>query len=86
MERSQENAIEWITGSDSAAATVSQTRWINRLRKLAKANPAEVTLTNNEDGSVFATVPLSYIKISAPRKISDEQREKLRERMKGVKR
>lgn len=86
MEKSIENSIEWITGDARVSLTVSQTKWVNKLRKLHEANPSEVGFVWNMDGSVFASVPLSYLKISAPRKISDEQREKLRERMKGVKR
>ena len=86
MEKSIENSIEWLTGDARVSLTISQTKWVNKLQKLHEANPSEVGFVWNEDGSVFASVPLSYLKISAPRKISDEQREKLRERMKGVKR
>lgn len=84
MERSQENVIEWLTGDNRVGMTLSQTKWINRLRKLHKDHPDAVGFTENEDGSAFASVPLPWIKVSAPRQLSQEQREKLAARIKEV--
>lgn len=84
MERSQENVIEWLTGDDRVGMTLSQTKWINRISKLKASHPEEVGLIVNEDGSAFASVPLPWIKVSAPRQLSQEQREKLAERIKEV--
>lgn len=84
MERSQENVIEWLTGDDRVGMTLSQTKWINRISKLKASHPEEVGLIENEDGSAFASVPLPWIKVSAPRQLSPEQREKLAARIKEV--
>ena len=35
----------------------------------------------NPDGSIVAHIPTKWVKISAPRKMSDEQREMLAERL-----
>lgn len=86
MERSQENVIEWLTGDNRVGMTLSQTKWINRISKLKASHPEEVGLVENEDGSVFASVPLPWIKVSAPRQLSQEQREKLSSRMRNLKR
>lgn len=80
MDKSIENSIEWLTGDNRVSLTISQTKWVNKLRKLHEANPSEVGFVSNTDGSAFASVPLSYLKISAPRKISDEQRQALSSR------
>lgn len=80
MERSTENVIEWVNGDSRVGMTLSQTKYINRLRKLHEEHPAEVGFFPNEDGSAFASVPLSYLKISPPRKVSDAQRQALSSR------
>ena len=38
----------------------------------------------NKDGSICAKLPIKYLKISAPRKVSDEQRQKASERFKKL--
>ena len=38
-------------------------------------------LARNNDGSIFAHLPYSYIKINPPRKYSDEAKEKAAERL-----
>ena len=83
-ERSPENVIEWLTNKDKAKLTFGQQKYISKIRKLAENNPDKVKLYNNDDGSIFATVPLSWIKISPPRKVSDEQREAAAERFRKM--
>jgi len=81
-----ENVIEWLRGQDTVALTLcSGSKFANKIiKKYSKSHPDEVTYHVNEDGSVFAHVPLKWIKISPPRKMTDEQRQKAGERMRKM--
>ena len=60
----------------------SNTRMKGKLMKLAEAHPDEVkNLTVNKDGSVYALIPLKWVKLGYPRVVSDEFRERARERL-----
>ena len=81
-DRSNENVIDWLTNSKKASATFGQQKYISRIKKLAEDHPENVHLDINTDGSVFATFPLSWIKISAnKRNMTEEQREAAAERL-----
>ena len=41
-------------------------------------------IKENTDGTLLAHLPLKFIKISAPRQVTDEQKEKARERFKTM--
>lgn len=77
-----EFAINWIKGADYAEATVpSGTALKSKLLKYAEERPEEVDhVIVNKDGSMVCHVPVSFIKVSPPRKVSDKQRETARER------
>ena len=81
-----EFSIEWIKGSEYAGVTVpSGTALKSKLLKLADQNPDDVKIiVINDDGSLFAHVPVNYVKISPPRKVSDEQKEAASERFKKM--
>ena len=81
-----EFAIEWVKGACYAGVTVpSGTALKSKLLRLADQNPDEVKImAENEDGSLFAHIPVSYVKISPPRKVSDEQKEAASERFKQM--
>ena len=81
-----EFAIEWVKGVEYAGVTVpSGTALKSKLFRLAKENPDEVKIiTENKDGSLFAHVPVNYIKISPPKKMSEEQKEAASERFKQM--
>ena len=79
---SDENVIEWLKGAKTAMITVTQVRYKNKIKKYAASKPKEcVVLAENTDGSICARIPLSWLKISPPRKSSEKQREKAREHM-----
>ena len=84
MDGVNENVIEWLKNEKTASVTAANaTRLKGRLLKLAKEFPEEVQIiAQNEDGSIFAHVPVRYIKGGAPRKVemSDEQKAELAER------
>lgn len=70
-----EFCIEWIKGADHAGVTVpSGTALKSKLIRLSKERPDEVRIvTINEDGSIFANIPVNYVKCSPPRQVSEEQ-------------
>lgn len=78
--------MEWTKGAKHVGVTVpSGTALKSKLFNLAERNPDEVKIiAENNDGSVFAHVPVSYIKISPPKKVSDEQREAAGERFRKM--
>lgn len=80
----KENNIEWITGENTIAVTLTSQRHITRIRKLAERKPEEVKIAANKDGSIYATLPLSYLKFNPPMDLTEEQKEKLREKAKSM--
>ena len=82
----QENVIQWYTGYKTATSSFTQKKYINRVRKLAEEYPKEVRIVaENSDGSICARFPLSWVKISPPRKpreMTEEQRAAAVERLK----
>ena len=81
-----EFCIEWIKGNDYAGVTVpSGTALKSKLMRYAESKPDEVKVMEvNKDGSAFFHVPVSYIKVSPPRKVSEEQREAAGERFRRM--
>ena len=58
-----------------------------RVLKLAEQHPENVkVLATNKDGSIFAHVPVKYVKLRAPRELTEEQRAELIERGKSMSR
>lgn len=81
-----EFCIEWIKGNDYAGITVpSGTALKSKLMKYAEERPDEVkVMVENSDGSAFFHVPINYIKVSPPRKVSEAQREAAGERFRKM--
>ena len=81
LERSHENVIEFLDDEKEAMLTLSKQRYITRVKKLAESHPDEVYIYQNPDGTIFAKVPVRWVKISPPREMTDEQREMASKRM-----
>ena len=65
MAELKENCIEWLNGQDTISVTLSQGRYINKVKKLAKKHPDLVQiLAENKDGSIFAHLPLKALKLN----------------------
>ena len=81
-----EFCIEWIKGADYAGVTVpSGTALKSKLMRYAQERPDEVKLmAENKDGSAFFHIPISYVKVSPPRKVSEAQREAAGERFRRM--
>lgn len=77
----KENNIEWLNGQQTVTVTLSQGRFINKVKKLAEQREDVEIVAENSDGSICAHLPLKFIKISAPRQMTEEQREQARERL-----
>lgn len=57
----------------------------SKLLRLADEHPDDVRILKiNGDGSIFAHISVSYVKISPPRQVSDEQKEAASERFKQM--
>lgn len=81
-----EFAINWLKGSDYAEVTApSGSALKSKLLALSEKYPDEVTkIIINKDGSIFCHVPVPYVKISHPRKVSEEQKEAAAERFRQM--
>lgn len=65
MAELKENSIEWYTGQDTITVSFTQKKYINKVKKLAQKHPNLVSiLSENEDGSIFAHLPLKALKLS----------------------
>ena len=82
MERGvNECVIEWVRGDSLAGVTMpSNTRLKGRILKLAETHD-EVKYEVNQDGSIYATVPIQWVKISPPRALTDEQKAEMGKRL-----
>ena len=84
---SHENVIEFLRNSKVATVTLSQPKYINKIKKLAEQFPDEVEIImENSDGSLLAHIPTSYIKINNPpkREYSDEEKAIMVERLRKI--
>lgn len=81
-----EFSIEWTKDRNYAGVTVpSGTALKSKLMRYAQERPDEVKLkADNKDSSAFFHVPVSYIKVSPPRKVSEAQREAAGERFRRM--
>lgn len=79
----RENAIEWYNGNERMTVTLSQRRFINKVKDYAAKFPNEVKIVReNADGTLLAHVPLRYLDVRRPREVSEKQRESFKENMK----
>ena len=81
-----EFVIEWTKKGEYAGVTVpSGTALKSKLMRYAQERPDEVKIEAlNQDGSAFIKVPVNWVKISPPRKVSEEQREAAGERFRKM--
>jgi len=78
----RENAIEFYADEKTATVSFTQGRYITRIKKLAEKYPDECRImAENKDGSIVAHIPTKWVKISPPKQISEETRERLSEQL-----
>lgn len=74
-----ENVIEWVKDEKIATLTLSQRRIISKVKGLAEKYPEQCQIVKeNKDGSMYAHIPVSWVKISPPKKLSEKQLENAR--------
>ena len=69
MAEIKENVIEWITNDKTITVSLTQKRYINRVKMLAEKHPEDVEIVaENADGSLCAHLPLRalHLTIYAP--------------------
>lgn len=77
-----ENVMEWVRDQKRATLSLSQRRTIARVKKLAVKYPDECQIiAENKDGSLYAHVPVEWIRINPGKKLTEEERVKMAERM-----
>lgn len=80
----KENCIEWINGQDTISVTLSQGRYISKVKRLAEKYPDLVRILHeNKDGSIFAHMPLKSLKLSIipPKELGEDEKERLRQQL-----
>lgn len=86
MEKNGENAIEFYTGDKKCTVSLTNQKYCNRIKKLYGKVPDQFDWFEvNADGSVYARIPLSWVKITPPQKsnLTDEQRREIAERLRN---
>lgn len=80
-----EFCIEWVKGDEYAGVTApSQTRLKNTVLRLDAEHPGEVKrLVQNKDGSIYAVIPVKWVRIQRPPTMTEEQKAIARERIKS---
>lgn len=86
-EENKENVIEWLTGQHTITCTFNQTKYVNKIKSLAKKHPDKVKiLAENSDGSICAKLPIKSLKLSIiERELSEEDKQIRAERMRKLK-
>lgn len=82
-----ENALEWLVGDESVTVTLYRGRLQNRILRLAEEHPDEVAVVcrpEENNGFLFAHIPLKWLRIQPPKQMSEEQRERAKERLARV--
>ena len=74
-EPNKENMIEWLTGQRHIAVTFTDPTMIRKVKVLAKKYPDEVKIKAiNKDGSIFAHLPKSALKLNIIKKSKKEDK------------
>ena len=81
-----EFAIEWTKDRDCAGVTVpSGTALKSKVMRYVQEKPDEVKIMiENKNGSAVFRIPKSYVRVSPPRKVSEEQKRMAGERFKRM--
>ena len=74
MDKCTENIIEFLSDEAKAMVTFSQGRYKSRIKKLAAERPEECDIVaENQDGSLCAHIPVSWVKITPTKELSEKQ-------------
>jgi len=79
----QETIINFNDEEKMASVYTHNKALTRKLDKLAQERPEECRLIRLTDRAGEYTIPKKWVKVSPPRKVSEQQREQMRERMKN---
>lgn len=84
-----ENAIEFLRGQKRTTVTLTEPRYVNRIRKLAEQYPDEVEIVADgpsNGGYLYAHIPTAWVRIQPPKKMNytEEQLENRRAAMRAL--
>lgn len=77
-----ETVINFNDTEDIAYISTSQSSWKTKIKELAEAHPDDVKITREDEFILFAQCPKKYVKLMAPRTLSEEQKQANIERLK----
>ena len=83
----EDNCFEWTLGDKYGYVTFSQRKFISKLKKYAKEYSEVTILAENDDGSIYAKVPVTWFKFSPPKKgreFTEEEKAAVAERMRNA--
>lgn len=67
--------MEWLTGEEIIACTFSQRKHVNLFRRMSEKFPEEYRIIHeNEDGSIYGTMPINCITFRSPIKLTEEEK------------
>lgn len=80
-----EFCIEWVKGDEYAGVTApSGTKLKNIVARLHSEHAEEIPrYVENKDGSVYAWIPVKWIRVQRPTPMTEEQKAIARERIKS---
>lgn len=81
-----ETACDYLTCDKHATFCSSETKWINKIRKLHEQYPDDVEIQlqpEDNQGMILAHIPKGWFKLTPPRKreMTDEEREAAAKRL-----
>ena len=79
----QETTINWSRADKTASVWTTDPVVIRKLDEISHSDPA-VTVLRSTEGARAYIVPIRWVSIKKPRQLSDEQKEKLAERMRQL--
>ena len=80
MDKCTENIIEFLSDEAKAMVTFSQGRYKSRIKKLAAERPEECEIVaENQAGSICAHIPVSWVKITPTKELSEKQLKQAKE-------
>ena len=79
-----ENVIEWVKDDKRATLSLSQRRTITRIKELAEKYPDKCEiLAENKDGSLYAHIPVEWVRINPGMNLTYEQKAERAKRLKA---
>lgn len=79
-----ENVIELVKDDKRATLSLSQRRTITRIKELAEKYPDKCEiLAENKDGSLYAHIPVEWVRINPGMNLTDEQKAERAKRLKA---